>query len=163
MLAKTKHKKLWKFYWNPFCCLGRVMDNATVSSRHYARSVGTLPNKGNNNGTVLQGAFKRESPQKQTKLIRSSTIWVFILSVHFSSDFITFFVCVLHKFAYSQIIQDDLEFQILGTIWLLDTCKFSNSKTWPNVKLENNYHIPDLVQAFPKNMVGLTSHLYDSR
>jgi hypothetical protein len=24
MLAKTKHKKLWKFYWNPFCCLGRV-------------------------------------------------------------------------------------------------------------------------------------------
>jgi hypothetical protein len=29
--------------------------------RHYARSVGTLPNKGNNNGTVLQGAFKRES------------------------------------------------------------------------------------------------------
>jgi hypothetical protein len=42
----------------------------------YARSVGTLPNKGNNNGTVLQGAFKRESPQKQTKPIRSSTIWV---------------------------------------------------------------------------------------
>jgi hypothetical protein len=32
MLAKTKHKKIWKFYWNPFCCLGRVMDNATVSS-----------------------------------------------------------------------------------------------------------------------------------
>ena len=32
MLAKTKHEKLWKFYWNPFCCLGRVMDNATVSS-----------------------------------------------------------------------------------------------------------------------------------
>jgi hypothetical protein len=32
MLAKTKHKKLWKFYWNPFCCLGRVMDNVTVSS-----------------------------------------------------------------------------------------------------------------------------------
>jgi hypothetical protein len=29
MLAKTKHKNLWKFYWNPFCCLGRVMDNAT--------------------------------------------------------------------------------------------------------------------------------------
>ena len=29
MLAKTKHKK---FYWNLFCCLGRVMDNATVSS-----------------------------------------------------------------------------------------------------------------------------------
>jgi hypothetical protein len=51
MLAKTKHKK-----------------------QHYARSVGTLPNKGNNNGTVLQGAFKRESPQKQTKPIRSSTI-----------------------------------------------------------------------------------------
>jgi len=45
--------------------------------RHYARSVGTLPNKGNNNGTVLQGTFKRESPQKQTKPIRSSTIWVF--------------------------------------------------------------------------------------
>jgi hypothetical protein len=51
MLAKTKHKKLWKFYWNP----------------HYVRSVGTLPNKGNNNGTVLQGAFKRESPQKTDK------------------------------------------------------------------------------------------------
>ena len=32
MLAKAKHKNLWKFYWNPFCCLGRVMDNATVSS-----------------------------------------------------------------------------------------------------------------------------------
>jgi hypothetical protein len=31
-------------------------------------------NKGNNNGTVLQGTFKRESPQKQTKPIRSSTI-----------------------------------------------------------------------------------------
>jgi hypothetical protein len=25
MLAKTKHKKFWKFYWNPLCCLGRVM------------------------------------------------------------------------------------------------------------------------------------------
>ena len=32
MLAKIKHKKLWKFYWNPFCCLGRVMNNATASS-----------------------------------------------------------------------------------------------------------------------------------
>ena len=32
MLAKTKHEKLWKFYWNPFCCLGSVMDSATVSS-----------------------------------------------------------------------------------------------------------------------------------
>ena len=30
MLAKTKHKKLWKFYWNPFCY--GVMDNATVFS-----------------------------------------------------------------------------------------------------------------------------------
>jgi hypothetical protein len=40
--------------------------------RHYARSVGTLPNKGNNNGTVVQGAFKRENPQKPTKSIRSS-------------------------------------------------------------------------------------------
>jgi hypothetical protein len=28
------------------------------------------------------------------------------LRVHLSSDFITFFVCILHKFAYSQIIQD---------------------------------------------------------
>jgi hypothetical protein len=44
MFAKTKHMNLWK------------------------------PNKGNNNGTVLQGAFKRESPQKPTKPIRSSTI-----------------------------------------------------------------------------------------
>ena len=42
--------------------------------RHYARYVGTLPNKGNNNGTVVQGAFKRENPQKPTKSIRSSTI-----------------------------------------------------------------------------------------
>jgi hypothetical protein len=42
------------------------------------------------------------------------------LRVHYSSDFITFFVCILHKFAYSQIKQDGLEFQILGTIWLLD-------------------------------------------
>ena len=39
-----------------------------------------------------------------------------ILRVHYSSDFITFFVCILHKFAFSQIIQDGLEFQILGTI-----------------------------------------------
>jgi hypothetical protein len=45
-----------------------------MSERHYPRSVGTLPNKGNNNDTVLQGAFKRESPQKPTKPIRSSTI-----------------------------------------------------------------------------------------
>jgi hypothetical protein len=35
----------------------------------------------------------------------------------------------------------------------IGTCKFSNPKTWPNVKLENNYHIPDLVQAIPKKMV----------
>ena len=34
----------------------------------------------------------------------------------YSSDFITFFVCILHIFAYSQIKQDGLEFQILGTI-----------------------------------------------
>jgi hypothetical protein len=98
-----------------------------------------------------------------------------------------FFVCILHKFAYSQIKQDGLEFQILGTIWLLDfpdlsrlipmhppicqydgiinigTCKFANPKTWPNVKLEYNYHIPDLAQAFTKKMVGQTSHLHDSR
>jgi hypothetical protein len=40
--------------------------------RHYARSVGTLPNKGNNNGTVRQCAFKRESTQKQTNPIRSA-------------------------------------------------------------------------------------------
>jgi hypothetical protein len=26
-----------------------------------------------------------------------------------------------------------------------------------------NYHIPDLVQAFPKKIVGQTSHLYESR
>ena len=36
-------------------------------SRKEQRSVGTLPNKGNNNGTVLQGAFKRENPQKTDK------------------------------------------------------------------------------------------------
>ena len=42
--------------------------------RHYARSVGTLPKNSNNNGTVVQGAFKRENPQKPTKSIRSSTI-----------------------------------------------------------------------------------------
>ena len=42
------------------------------------------------------------------------------MRVHFSSDFITFFVCILHKFAYSETIQDGLEFQILGTILLLD-------------------------------------------
>jgi hypothetical protein len=49
-------------------------------------------------------------------------------NVHFSSDFVTFFLCILHKFACSQIIQDGLELQILGTIcylfcisiWLLD-------------------------------------------
>jgi hypothetical protein len=34
----------------------------------------TKHKKGNNNGTVLQGAFKRKSPQKQTKPIRRSTI-----------------------------------------------------------------------------------------
>jgi hypothetical protein len=42
--------------------------------RYYARSVGTLPNKGNKNGTVVQGAFKRENPQKPTKSIGISTI-----------------------------------------------------------------------------------------
>jgi hypothetical protein len=36
-----------------------ISERTTV--RHYARSVGTLPNKGNNNRTVLQGAFKTES------------------------------------------------------------------------------------------------------
>jgi hypothetical protein len=46
-----------------------ISERATV--RHYAIYVGTLPNKGNNNGTVLQGTFKRESPQKQTKPIRN--------------------------------------------------------------------------------------------
>jgi hypothetical protein len=30
------------------------------------------------------------------------------LRVHYSSDFITFLVCILHKFAYSQIKQDGL-------------------------------------------------------
>ena len=25
------------------------------------------------------------------------------------------------------------------------------------------FHIPDLVQVFPKKLVGQTSHLYDSR
>jgi hypothetical protein len=57
----------WKLRWLP------LYISETTTVRHYARSVGTLPNKGNNNGTVLQGAFKRESPQKQTKPIRSST------------------------------------------------------------------------------------------
>jgi hypothetical protein len=42
-----------------------ISERTTV--RHYVRSVGTLPNKVNNNGTVLQGAFKRESPQKTDK------------------------------------------------------------------------------------------------
>ena len=42
--------------------------------RYYARSVGTLPNKGNTNGTVVQGTFKRESPQNPTKSIESLTI-----------------------------------------------------------------------------------------
>jgi hypothetical protein len=50
------------------CCFSVVplIENSAerTTVRHYARSVGTLPNKGNNNGTVLQGAFKRESPQK---------------------------------------------------------------------------------------------------
>jgi hypothetical protein len=41
------------------------------NGRHYARSVGKLPNNSNNNGTVVQGAFKRENPQKWTKLIMS--------------------------------------------------------------------------------------------
>jgi hypothetical protein len=38
-------------------------------------------------------------------------------SNNYSSDFMTFFVCILHKFAYSQIKQDGLEVQILGTSW----------------------------------------------
>jgi hypothetical protein len=50
--------------------------------------------------------------------------WKFVVGkqtpLGLSSDFITFFVCILDKFAYSQIKQDGLEFQILGTIWLLD-------------------------------------------
>jgi hypothetical protein len=49
-----------------------ILGNVTTV-RHYTRSVGTLPNKGNNNGIVLQGAFKRESPQKQTKPIKKTT------------------------------------------------------------------------------------------
>ena len=42
--------------------------------RFYARSVVTLPNKGNTNGTVVQSAFKRKNPQKPTKSIGSSAI-----------------------------------------------------------------------------------------
>jgi len=34
--------------------------------------------------------------------------------------FVAFFLCILHKFAFSQIIQDGLELQIVSTIWLLD-------------------------------------------
>jgi hypothetical protein len=34
----------------------------------------------------------------------------------FLSEFVTFFLCILHKFAFSQIIQDGLVLQILGTI-----------------------------------------------
>jgi hypothetical protein len=60
-----------------------------TTARHYARSVGTLPNKDNNNGTVLQGAFKRESPQKQTKPIRSSTILVFYFKLKKNNSNIT--------------------------------------------------------------------------
>ena len=39
----------------------------------------------------------------------------------------SFFVCNVHKFAFSQIIQDGLEFQVLGTIWLLDFPDLSRS------------------------------------
>jgi hypothetical protein len=55
-------------------------------------SLGTLPNKGNNNGTILQGAFKRESPQKQDKTDKK-----------------------LNHLSF-QSTEQLLEFQILGTI-----------------------------------------------
>jgi hypothetical protein len=44
---------------------GGIFIDWDIAERHYARYVGTLPNKGNNNGTVLQNAFKRESPQSR--------------------------------------------------------------------------------------------------
>ena len=48
-------------------------------------------------------------------------------SVHFWSEFVTFFLCILHKFAFSQIIQDGLELQILGTICYLLPVTYSIS------------------------------------
>jgi hypothetical protein len=51
--------KCWVFFTSIY--LGKNNDNTLC------QIVGTLPNKGNNNGTVLQDAIKRESQQKQTK------------------------------------------------------------------------------------------------
>jgi hypothetical protein len=60
------------------------------------------------------------------------------LRAHFSTDFITFFVCVLHKFAYSQYDgtkeAQPSEFTINGTT--------------------EKQHIPDLVQVFSKENGG---------
>jgi hypothetical protein len=64
-----------------------------------------------------------------------------IQRVHYSSDFIMFFVCILHKFAYSETKQDGLEFQILGTIWLLD--------------------FPDLSRLIPMSFLSLLSVFVD--
>ena len=36
--------------------------------RHYARSVGTLPNKGNNNGTVVQWGIQKRKSTKTDKI-----------------------------------------------------------------------------------------------
>jgi hypothetical protein len=58
-LSKTKHKNLWKFYRNP---------SERTMIRHYARLLAHYRIK------VITMPFKRESPQKPTKPIRSSTI-----------------------------------------------------------------------------------------
>jgi hypothetical protein len=52
-----------------------------------------------------------------------------------------FFVCILHKFAYSETKQDGLEFQILGTIWLLD--------------------FPDLTRLIPMSFLSVLSVFVD--
>ena len=68
------------------------------------------PSDGKSSHGLCPGELKTN---KTTNMVFSQ---IGILKFHFSSDFITFFVCILYRFAFSQIIQDDLEFQILGTI-----------------------------------------------
>jgi hypothetical protein len=48
---------------------------------------------------------------------------------------------------YTGVKKTSSNHKTLPSIKTIGTCKFSNPKTWPNVKLDNNYHIPDLVHT----------------
>ena len=82
--------------------------------------------------------FKRESPQKPTKPIRSST----------NGTTVTFLTWYRHF--PRKIVGSDSRLADATRLILRRYQVYKQNKTWPNVKLENNYHIPDLVQAYSK-------------